>query len=141
MKLYLKLIICVFNIIISSSNSSSINSSKIIKQPVKYIQRVKKGTTAQELNQLISSSPSNTIYQFDAGVYRLNESIVIRSGNSFVAGELDSKPIFTGSIVIPINTFTYNNTLNLYQSIILGRSFNANRHGPCSMKYPACNFS
>ena len=141
MKLYLKLIICVFNIIISSGNSSSINSSKIIKQPVKYRQRVKKGTTAQELNQLISSSPSNTIYQFDAGVYRLNESIVIRSGNSFVAGELDSKPIFTGSIEIPINTFTYNNTLNLYQSIILGRSFNANRHGPCSMKYPACNFS
>ena len=102
MKLYLKLIICVFNIIISSGNSSSINSSKIIKQPVKYIQRVKKGTTAQELNQLISSSPSNTIYQFDAGVYRLNESIVIRSGNSFVGGEL--KPIFTGSIAIPINT-------------------------------------
>ena len=49
MKLYLILIICMFNIIISNSNSSS---SKIIKQPVKYRQRVKKRNNSTRIKSI-----------------------------------------------------------------------------------------
>jgi len=105
--------------------------------------RVKSGSTSREINSLISTFPSNTLYAFESGVYRLNETIILRTGNSFQGAssrEKGATTTFTGAILL--QAFTFNRTLSLYQTSVIGAGkLSPNRHGPCAMGYAACNFS
>lgn len=64
-----------------SSPYSSLKRLPPLKETNKIVQ-IKNGSTAREINKLISTFPNNTIYIFENGIYRLNESIVLRTGNT-----------------------------------------------------------
>ena len=107
-----------------------------------HVVPVKSGSNAREINRLISTLPNNTLYAFESGVYRLNETIILKTGNAFQgASSREEGTTTTFSGAIPLQ-FTFNRTLSLYQSSIIGAGeLSPIRHGPCSKGYAACNFS